>query len=714
MSDDEHADAIENYKLCGFLRAVLSVASSREQCQDLPTGTPCFLFAEGPNVGFVTEEGVELLPIPAGNAASELDRSLDASKNLGGCCGPARKRRRRGVEACMSVVHQLHTLIASRCLKIQARVLRISFGECGEGRALVLVDVFMPTEVWCGWQFPKFGVVAASLFKHVRKSLLVPCRINHDYPDLDIEGIWKISDCHVLGCEIHQATGCDGRKFDLHEIFKSLPSAGRDERGFSTRIISENQYASPGIWDLADDVLCKVLSLLHPKDLVRVTATCHHLKSLASTIMPCMKLKLFPHQEAAVEWMLKRERRPDFLFHPLCMSFSTVDGFCFYVNAVSGEISTGIAPMINDFRGGMFCDEPGLGKTITALSLILKTHGTLAEPPDGVVIRWCMQKSNKKCGYYEVGPDNLTTTCLESSWKRFIYRNGQSRNVCSSKLSSDIGSPKVTRPFVRKRGRSVQHGISVASEVSIKSESLSCKSAYFTRLKCAVRSTRSLSRIRRDLLNSYEINGSVDCIGNSIENVNSNADTSNDTRTHLTDQHVLKISSSTKNPKRNNVPDYNETWVQCDACRKWRKLVDRCNLDTTGAWFCSMNDDPLHQSCSVPEESWDCKRRITDLPGFHTKGSKPGNEDNISFFSSVLKEHHILLNLETKKALTWLANLSQSKLLEMETVGITRAELDLSIIAGTPSVAYHEIFRAFGLIGKVQKTSNSLVLSKGP
>jgi SNF2 family DNA or RNA helicase len=36
-----------------------------------------------------------------------------------------------------------------------------------------------------------------------------------------------------------------------------------------------------------------------------------------------------------------------------------------------------------DCRGGLFCDEPGLGKTITALAIVLKTLGQQAKPPLG-------------------------------------------------------------------------------------------------------------------------------------------------------------------------------------------------------------------------------------------------------------------------------------------------------------------------------------------
>ena len=51
----------------------------------------------------------------------------------------------------------------------------------------------------------------------------------------------------------------------------------------------------------------------------------------------------------------------------------TEDGFQFYVNVVFGEVSTGMAPTVLDFKGGMFFDEPSLGKIMKALSLILKT-----------------------------------------------------------------------------------------------------------------------------------------------------------------------------------------------------------------------------------------------------------------------------------------------------------------------------------------------------
>eukprot|EP00549_Striatella_unipunctata_P004916 CAMPEP_0118695326 /NCGR_PEP_ID=MMETSP0800-20121206/13112_1 /TAXON_ID=210618 ORGANISM="Striatella unipunctata, Strain CCMP2910" /NCGR_SAMPLE_ID=MMETSP0800 /ASSEMBLY_ACC=CAM_ASM_000638 /LENGTH=274 /DNA_ID=CAMNT_0006594081 /DNA_START=26 /DNA_END=847 /DNA_ORIENTATION=- len=51
----------------------------------------------------------------------------------------------------------------------------------------------------------------------------------------------------------------------------------------------------------------------------------------------------------------------------------------------------------------------------------------------------------------------------------------------------------------------------------------------------------------------------------------------------------------------------NATWVQCDKCKKWRRLrgvVDANKLPSK--WYCSMNrNDPERSRCSAPEEEYD-------------------------------------------------------------------------------------------------------------
>lgn len=51
----------------------------------------------------------------------------------------------------------------------------------------------------------------------------------------------------------------------------------------------------------------------------------------------------------------------------------------------------------------------------------------------------------------------------------------------------------------------------------------------------------------------------------------------------------------------------NATWVECDRCKKWRRLrgvVDAKKLPSK--WYCSMNrNDPDRARCSAPEEEYD-------------------------------------------------------------------------------------------------------------
>lgn len=47
-----------------------------------------------------------------------------------------------------------------------------------------------------------------------------------------------------------------------------------------------------------------------------------------------------------------------------------------------------------------------------------------------------------------------------------------------------------------------------------------------------------------------------------------------------------------------------DNWVQCDRCRKWRRVGESLveALDDDDNWYCEDNPDALHNSCNVPQE----------------------------------------------------------------------------------------------------------------
>ncbi len=510
------------------------------------------------------------------------------------------------------------------------------------------------------------------------------------------KSIWNLSDCHVLGCKLHyNVTDSSKRKlFELHEIFKSLPSVMKKQQAGSSRIIPLDGYRS-GIWELSDDILINILATLGPKDLFKVAATCRHLRSLTASVMPCMKLRLFSHQQAAVEWMLQRERNAEILPHPLYMAFSTEDRFSFYVNIVSGEIVTGIAPTIKDFRGGMFCDEPGLGKTITALSLILKTQGTLADPPEGVHITWCTHNGDLKCGYYELSGDHVTIG------NTFLGKRDVGQNARRGMEDSNHSSPK--------RARLICFDEQIAFDDSCptrgkKSPISACSKPEMSVVKCS----RDFSCFKKNLLSAYEGAAGFSKERKVGEN-SSRRKHASILPGYFSQKKKVDISYGVSNgcerPGKAIADhlEYNDTWVQCDACHKWRKLGETRAADATAVWFCSMNTDPLYQSCSVPEESWDNCSPIRYLPGFYTKGTSGGEERNASFFTGVLREYYPLINSETKKALTWLSKLTPDKLSHMESIGLRSPYLGTCVVPVRNSHGFHKIFQAFGLMKREEK-----------
>ncbi|CAI0461886.1 unnamed protein product [Linum tenue] len=696
---DNEVDPFPGHKRCGYLCAVLVAPSPADPLAFL---SPCRLFADGNRVGFVTEQhnvflstvsdsriepqvttsgagAVEETEIGSKGGVTRRNESSGRRKGGGKSSRNVSGKKRkvvRGigmVNGSLSVVHQIHALVTHKCIKTQARVLQSEVREIGgEERLVVLVDVYLPSEVWSGWQFPKSGPIAGALFRHLssdwtKRSWMLANRgaLSED------NGIWNVSPCHVLDCKVH----CDisdslkKKKFKLHEIFASLPSLGGRENYGSLSLKPAADCHDSGIWDVAEDVLINILSLLGPLDLVRVAATCHRLRSLVVSIMPCMKLKLFPHQRAAVEWMLERELNGRVSPHPFFMKFSTEDGFTFCVNTVSGELVLGEAPTVRDFRGGMFCDEPGLGKTITALSLILKTQGKMADPPNGVQITWCTHNDDQSCGYYELTGNNLASMSTPSG------KSLASQSARRGQLSLDEVTPISDVSYPPNKRRRLFDTVETLSTISPMSGIIGQPS----------RCTRSMSSAKKNLLFAYGEGSGVSST--------TKADKSKK-RKHASNSLVSGVKSAAA-----NCPMSNETWVQCDSCGKWRKLP--ASINTLGAaWFCSMNTDPTHQSCKDREELWDKSASVTEMLGFHKRATSGAKDQNISFFISVVREHCSAMSSKTKKALMWLAKLPMDRLSLMETVGLASPVLGSG--AGD-AIAFHKIFQAFGLVKRIVK-----------
>ncbi len=127
---------------------------------------------------------------------------------------------------------------------------------------------------------------------------------------------------------------------------------------------------------LPDEVMFRVLGFLDHKALQSLAQTCQYFRMLCGEITPGLLLRLYPHQRAAIRWMIEREKGGALIDHPSWRFFETEAG-SFWGNTSTGEISEDPPPAFEDFKGGFLCDDPGLGKTVTCIGLMTRTKGHL-------------------------------------------------------------------------------------------------------------------------------------------------------------------------------------------------------------------------------------------------------------------------------------------------------------------------------------------------
>ncbi len=274
-------------------------------------------------------------------------------------------------------------------------------------RAVALVTLCTPTALWRRGKFePKDArgrVAVADVFGHAAGFEVSPGAVSvgsRRSSDLPRAGF-----CGVLGCVTHDARR--GKRGGLAASLENLKPPVP-----SPRPIQPARADAPCAADAGEDAIAVIAGFLDARSAACLAATCGgmrdrmdcHASGLSKTI------NLHPHQRAGLAWMRRRERpgRDGFVSDPrwrgpLRDSPSASEEKTFWVDVVHGALSSTAPPRFADAAGGLLCDEPGLGKTVTALALVLARRGARASPPPGFRARRCAETG----GWYYAGAPRL-------------------------------------------------------------------------------------------------------------------------------------------------------------------------------------------------------------------------------------------------------------------------------------------------------------------
>jgi SNF2 family DNA or RNA helicase len=201
----------------------------------------------------------------------------------------------------------------------------------------------------------------------------------------------KVSTCHVLGCKLHgkEMQERTKKRFQLADIFQGLVAPldvdqmkVRDDESYYERMSTLKRKVI--VTDLPMAILENLFSMLSAKEIALASCVCSMFQHLSYEIVPGLNLSLYPHQYRALKWMLYRETAYKPLstnsLHPYLVTSKGANiNKQKVIDPVFSKVLFDVQDQTHDCRGGLFCDEPGLGKTITILALILRTQGQKAD-----------------------------------------------------------------------------------------------------------------------------------------------------------------------------------------------------------------------------------------------------------------------------------------------------------------------------------------------
>lgn len=189
---------------------------------------------------------------------------------------------------------------------------------------------------------------------------LVTSHVRDDWaaPPPPRSALEALSPCGAVGCVHSCAAGPPQLASSLAKLLTDL----RPPRcGAAASPTAKLSAVHPSPADLPTSCLDAILLKLPSRDLRAVASTCCSLRERCASLAPGLHVTLHAHQRDALAWMRSREGSPRPFPPPLHRELVTRSGARLWAHALTGQITRAAPPSLVDCRGGMLCDEPGLG-----------------------------------------------------------------------------------------------------------------------------------------------------------------------------------------------------------------------------------------------------------------------------------------------------------------------------------------------------------------